>query len=71
MQIWTNNYWKSTLHRVVNTTANTDKRQSLAFFFNPDNDKLIQPIYNIKKNNKFKPIKAKDYILKKHLKSIK
>jgi isopenicillin N synthase-like dioxygenase len=45
LERWTNNQWKSTLHRVVVPPADTDRdcsRQSLAFFHNANWDALIE-----------------------------
>jgi len=45
MQRWTNDRWMSTVHRVVNPPAEvaaTERRQSIAFFQNPDIDALIE-----------------------------
>jgi isopenicillin N synthase-like dioxygenase len=40
--IWTNDYWRATPHRVVNLSGKT--RHSLAFFFDPDHDCVIEPM---------------------------
>lgn len=42
---WTNDRWRSTLHRVVNpplTAGPASRRQSLAFFHNPNPDAVIE-----------------------------
>jgi isopenicillin N synthase-like dioxygenase len=36
MALWTNDRWVSTLHRVVNTDGNAARRQSFAFFHQPN-----------------------------------
>ena len=43
MQYWTNDKWTSTLHRVVNPPRGRlgSRRQSLAFFHNPNPDALV------------------------------
>jgi len=40
--IWTNGQWRPTPHRVVNMTE--QERHSLSFFYDQDNDCLIQPL---------------------------
>jgi isopenicillin N synthase-like dioxygenase len=47
MARWTNDYWVSTLHRVVNPpmeAAAMSRRQSLVFFHNPNYDAVIECI---------------------------
>jgi isopenicillin N synthase-like dioxygenase len=47
MARWTNDYWVSTLHRVVNPPqdlASESRRQSLVFFHNPNYNALIECI---------------------------
>lgn len=47
MQIWTNDRWISTLHRVVNPPAHlasTARRISMPFFHQPNYDALITPL---------------------------
>jgi isopenicillin N synthase-like dioxygenase len=47
MARWTNDYWVSTLHRVVNPpmdAADLSRRQSLVFFHNPNYDAVIECI---------------------------
>lgn len=47
MQVWTNDRWISTLHRVVNPPADkaaTARRHSLPFFHQPNHDALIAPL---------------------------
>lgn len=46
---WTNDRWRSTLHRVVNpplSAGAASRRQSLAFFHNPNPDALIECLPN-------------------------
>lgn len=45
MQMWTNDRWRSTVHRVVNPSAevaDVERRQSIAFFHQPNWDTLIE-----------------------------
>ncbi len=45
MQVWTNDRWRSTLHRVVNPdveVAATERRQSMAFFHQPNWDAQVE-----------------------------
>jgi isopenicillin N synthase-like dioxygenase len=47
MARWTNDYWVSTLHRVVNPPmemADLSRRQSLVFFHNPNYDAVVECI---------------------------
>jgi isopenicillin N synthase-like dioxygenase len=47
MARWTNDYWVSTLHRVVNPpmeAADLSRRQSLVFFHNPNYDAVVECI---------------------------
>lgn len=42
LQYWTGNCWKSTVHKVVNTSDRD--RYSIPFFFNPNRDVVIEPL---------------------------
>jgi isopenicillin N synthase-like dioxygenase len=47
MTRWTNGLWPAALHRVVNPSSDVSRntrRQSLAFFFNPNYDVLLSPL---------------------------
>tara|TARA_B100000989_G_C19455204_1_gene433682 strand:+ start:105 stop:1097 length:993 start_codon:yes stop_codon:yes gene_type:complete len=47
MQVWTNDKWRSTLHRVVNPpkeVAQNSRRISLPFFHQPNYDAIISPL---------------------------
>jgi isopenicillin N synthase-like dioxygenase len=69
LQMWTNDKWRSALHRVVD--ANTE-RLSLAFFHNPNDDASIDCIYkcvDAKHPAKYEPIKAGKYLAERHAKS--
>jgi isopenicillin N synthase-like dioxygenase len=71
MRRWTNDRWLSTLHRVVNPESGTkwERRQSMAFFHNPNRDALIKPILfgDVKEAPKHEPIVAGDFLMQKHL----
>jgi len=69
MQRWTNDKWMSTLHRVINTDNNKRRRQSFAYFFNPNSDSIIESIID-NENPKYEPIKSKDFLMKKHIDAI-
>jgi isopenicillin N synthase-like dioxygenase len=43
MQRWTNDRWRSTVHRVINRRAGRD-RWSIAYFFDLDADAVIEPL---------------------------
>ena len=70
MQRWTNDIWKSTLHQVINIKGSSERRQSIAFFHNPNKDAIIESII-IDKKSKYEPIKVEDFLMIKHLNSIK
>ncbi len=58
MQRWTNGRWRSTLHRVVRDRAGR-RRQSMAFFHNPNWDALIDPILlSPNERSRFDPVEA-------------
>jgi isopenicillin N synthase-like dioxygenase len=72
MQRWTNDRWRSTMHRVVNppreiaeSGINT-RRQSIAFFMNPNPDLLVEPILLQNQAPKYPPVLAQDHLLSKH-----
>lgn len=73
MKRWTNDKWLSTLHRVVNPSVNdtdwgdtgTTRRQSMAFFHNPNRDALISHLGS--DHSKYEPIVAGDFLMAKHL----
>jgi len=47
MQVWTNDRWVSTLHRVVNppaALADTSRRNSIVFFHQPNYDAVIETL---------------------------
>jgi len=64
LERWTNDLWKSNVHRVVPQAANTE-RLSLVYFTGPNNDILTQVIPScITKENpcKYEPITAGEYL---------
>jgi len=71
---WTNDKWKSTVHRVVNPQIKNgvnNRRQSIAFFFNANSNALIQTFESCKINGKSKydDVIAGDYLMMKHTKA--
>jgi isopenicillin N synthase-like dioxygenase len=64
MMRWTNDRWRSTLHRVVNPPEAEDdrsRRLSIGMFFIPNYDAIIAPIAGIGEAAKYKPISVADY----------
>jgi isopenicillin N synthase-like dioxygenase len=64
MMRWTNDRWRSTLHRVVNPpTANNDlsRRLSIGMFFIPNYDALVEPIAGFGETAKYPPITVAGY----------
>ena len=73
MARWTNDIWRSTIHRVINPSVNklynNNRRQSIAFFFNPNPDQVVDTISTCIDHNhpkKYDSIIAKEYLLNKH-----
>ena len=69
MMRWTNDRWKSTVHRVVakkQTLRMT--RQSVAFFFNANSDAKIETLEScsLRGRNKYEGVIAGEYLLAKH-----
>ncbi len=69
---WTNDRWVSTLHRVVEPESaqgeNSKRRQSIAYFMNPNFDAEITAIPTCVKDGdraKYPPVKAGDYLIDK------
>jgi isopenicillin N synthase-like dioxygenase len=76
MRRWTNDRWQSTLHRVINppSGANWGRRQSIAFFYNlnPDAEvSMLQTRDTEKEESKYPSIVAGDFLMEKHLASMK
>lgn len=71
MQRWTNDRWTSTMHRVGNpdaAAAGASERMSLVFFYNPDQDGIVETIPScIDADNpaRYKPIVVSDHFLMK------
>ena len=70
MQRWTNDKWKSTLHQVININTDKLRRQSIAFFHNPNNEATIESIID-DEEAKYSPIIAKEFLMQKHLSTLK
>jgi isopenicillin N synthase-like dioxygenase len=74
MMNWTNDRWLSTLHQVVpHPETTTRRRQSLAFFHNPNPDALIECIDTCcseQQPPKYKPMLAKTHLEMKISKSL-
>ena len=70
MQRWTNDKWKSTLHQVININTDKVRRQSIAFFHNPNNDAIIESIID-DEEPKYLPIVSKQFLMQKHLLTLK
>ena len=69
MMRWTNDKWKSTVHRVVAKEETFRKtRQSVAFFFNANSDAIIETISGcyLSGNNKYDKVLAGEYLMTKH-----
>jgi isopenicillin N synthase-like dioxygenase len=65
MQRWTNDRWRSTLHRVVGDPAGR-RRQSMAFFHNPNWDARIDPLLlSPDEQPHFEPIEAGPWLTAK------
>ena len=70
---WTNDRWRSTLHRVVPPPADTEgraKRRSAAFFFDANYDALIECIptcRNAERPAKYPPVMAGEHLIQKIL----
>lgn len=67
---WTNDMWRSTRHRVVVKEGDTgNRRQSIAFFYNPNPDSMVSTLKSCiseAKPNKYVDIAAGDYLMLKH-----
>ncbi|WP_210254904.1 isopenicillin N synthase family oxygenase [Methylocapsa sp. S129] len=71
MQIWTNDRWVSTMHRVVNPPAelaDKSRRHSIVFFHQPNYDALIDTLpscFSAQRPKKYEPLTYKDHWLGK------
>ena len=74
MMNWTNDRWISTLHKVVpHPETLGQRRQSMAFFHNPNPDALIEVIASCTDEHhppKYRPILAKEHLEQKITKSL-
>jgi isopenicillin N synthase-like dioxygenase len=64
MMRWTNDRWRSTLHRVVNPPEAADgpsRRLSIGMFFIPNYDAVIAPIARLGDIPRYPPITVTDY----------
>lgn len=75
MNCWTNEQWRSTLHRVVNPPPATvsgrenNRRQSIAFFHCINSDtvvKCIESCQSVDNPAKYEPVLAGEYLMAKH-----
>lgn len=76
MKRWTNDKWKSTIHRVVNPNIQkgvNNRRQSIAFFFNANPNTIVQTFESCKNNgiSKYTDVIAGEYLMIKHTKAMK
>jgi isopenicillin N synthase-like dioxygenase len=71
--LWTNDRWRSTLHRVVPPPAGTDgraKRRSAAFFLDPYYDALIECVPTCRSSTeapRYAPVVAGEHLIQKIL----
>jgi isopenicillin N synthase-like dioxygenase len=74
MRRWTNDKWLSTLHRVVNPDVKNGgewmRRQSIAFFHNPNRDAVVTPLAVNGEKPKHEAIIAGDFLMQKHLAAV-
>ena len=64
MMRWTNDRWRSTLHRVVNppqATNDLSRRLSIGMFFIPNYGAVVSPIAGFGEASKYPPIITADY----------
>ena len=70
---WTNDRWRSTLHRVVpppRSTSGTARRRSVAFFFDGNHDALVECLpscVSVENPAKYPPVLAGDHLMAKLL----
>ncbi len=68
MARWTNDRWRSTLHRVVAPDSATPRRQSIAFFHNANWDAVIECIPSCLADDgspRYAPVTAGDHLMSK------
>ncbi|KAJ8907500.1 hypothetical protein NDN08_007611 [Rhodosorus marinus] len=63
LERWSNGYFRSTVHRVVNTTGR--ERYSIPFFLDPRFDALVSPLPGCGEP-KYEPILSGDYLISKY-----
>lgn len=67
---WTNDRWRSTRHRVVVKEGELgNRRQSVAFFHNPNPDAMVQTLPSCVSDSqpdKYNDVKSGDYLMMKH-----
>ena len=68
MMRWSNDNWKSTLHQVINNSGH--RRQSLAYFFNLNDDAIVEVFNKYKTDKCYEPVIAGEYLMKKHFDSM-
>ncbi|DAZ95955.1 TPA: hypothetical protein N0F65_009256 [Lagenidium giganteum] len=72
MERWTNDHWRSTMHRVINppvTSGKSNRRQSIAFFHCINFDTVVECIDSCQSPSnppKYPPILAGEHLLQKH-----
>lgn len=74
MALWTNDRWVSTLHRVVNTGGNAARRQSFAFFHQPNWAAEIACIKSClapDEKPKYAPVLSGPYLMSKFKSTVK
>jgi isopenicillin N synthase-like dioxygenase len=73
MANWTNDMWASTPHRVVVSSLSGERRQSMAFFHNPNSDAVIACIPTCCRHQrpKYPPITAGEHLMRKHVAAMK
>jgi len=72
MRRWSNDRWQSTLHRVIVPPHEVSwgRRQSIAFFYNLNKDAVVESLVK-DEEAKYPAIVAGDFLMEKHLASIK
>ncbi|KAG2919964.1 hypothetical protein PC115_g9943 [Phytophthora cactorum] len=71
MQHWTNDQWRSTMHRVINPPSGckNNRRQSIAFFHNINADTVVECMPTCQSPEtpaKYPPVLAGEYLMAKH-----
>ena len=75
MQVWTNDRWRSTVHRVVNPPSDkrlNSRRQSLVFFHTPNENALVSCLESCTDAThppKYAPILAGEHLRQKSAKA--